>query len=200
MNKECTRFYDEGPNRLFQTVERIALETWRDHHQSAFLVTDSTIMERFRPGSVFDTTDREPEQADTIPELAKKLGLEPAELDKTVSTFNAACTGDTFELMSLDGKRTRGLSPSKTNWANLSESPPYYGYPLTANLTFTYGDIKTNLNAAVVTNNDVVIQGCIMRGSCPACIITRIRLRRVCLYCLHLGELLRGISRRGCDG
>jgi hypothetical protein len=164
VNKECTRFYDEGKNRLFQTFEMIALETWRDHNQSAFFVTDSTIMKRFRPGWVFDTTDKEPEQADTIPELAKKLGLDPAALDKTISDFNAACSAHTFELLSLDGKRTHGLSPDKTNWANPIDSPPYYGYPLTANLTFTYGGIKTNLDAQVVTNNDVVIPGLYCAG------------------------------------
>lgn len=164
MNKECSRFYDEGQNRLFQTFEMIALETWRDHNQSAFFVTDSTIMKRFRPGWVFDTTDKEPEQADTISELAKKLGLDPAALDKTVSNFNAACSEHTFELLALDGKRTHGLSPEKTNWANPIDSPPYYGYPLTANLTFTYGGIKTNLNAQVVTNNDVVIPGLYCAG------------------------------------
>ena len=46
MNKHCNRFYDEGKGRLFQTFEMIALETWRDQEQSAFFITDSTIMKR----------------------------------------------------------------------------------------------------------------------------------------------------------
>jgi hypothetical protein len=33
----------------------------------------------------FEMTEVPPEQADTIPELAKKLELDPAELDKTIT-------------------------------------------------------------------------------------------------------------------
>ena len=36
------------------------------------------------------TTDKEPEQSDTIEGLAEKLGLDPNELKKTVDEFNAA--------------------------------------------------------------------------------------------------------------
>jgi tricarballylate dehydrogenase len=71
VNSDCKRFYDEGKRHLFATFEMIALETWRDQSQRAYFVTDKTIMDRFRPGWVYDTTDKEPEQADTIPELAK---------------------------------------------------------------------------------------------------------------------------------
>jgi tricarballylate dehydrogenase len=39
---------------------------------------------------VYDTTDQEPEQSDTIEGLAEKLGLDPKELRKTVDEFNAA--------------------------------------------------------------------------------------------------------------
>lgn len=47
-------------------------------------------MDRFRPGWVYDTTDKEPEQSDTIEGLAEKLGLDPQELKKTVDEYNAA--------------------------------------------------------------------------------------------------------------
>lgn len=85
-------------------------------------------MKRFRPGWVYDTTDQEPERADTIRELAVKLGCNPDELEKTVAEFNEACDKETpFDLMKLDGKRTRGLSPEKTNWANPIVNAPFYG-------------------------------------------------------------------------
>lgn len=42
--------------------------------------------------------------------------------------YNAACDQETpFDLMKLDGKGTRGLSPNKTNWANPIATPPFYG-------------------------------------------------------------------------
>ncbi|KAK6364219.1 hypothetical protein LTS17_012390 [Exophiala oligosperma] len=67
-------------------------------------------MDRFRPGWVYDTTDKEPEQSDTIEGLAEKLGLDPKELKKTVDEFNAAINKNEFDLMKLDGKRTTGYS------------------------------------------------------------------------------------------
>jgi replication initiation and membrane attachment protein DnaB len=87
-------------------------------------------MNRFRPGWVYDTTDQEPEQSDTIEGLAEKLGLDPQELKKTVDDFNAAINDKEFDLMKLDGKATTGLHPNKTNWANPINKPPYYGYPM----------------------------------------------------------------------
>ena len=131
MNKECQRFYDEGKRHLFATFEMIALETWRDHDQKEYFITDSPIMSRFRPGWVYDTTDKEPETADTIAELAKKLGIDPEALDQTVKGFNKACNDKPFDVMKLDGKSTSGLKANKTNWANPISEAPFYGYPLT---------------------------------------------------------------------
>ncbi|KAF9629228.1 Fumarate reductase/succinate dehydrogenase flavoprotein [Lasiodiplodia theobromae] len=160
VNEHCKRFYDEGKRHLFATFEMIALELWRNQNQKGFFITDETIMKRFRPGWVYDTTDQEPEKADTIRELAVKLGCDPDELQKTVDEFNEACDKETpFDLMKLDGKGTHGLSPEKTNWANPIVNPPFYGYPLEAHLTFTYGGVKTNTNAQVLGTNDVPIPG-----------------------------------------
>ncbi|KKY13592.1 putative fumarate reductase flavoprotein subunit [Diplodia seriata] len=142
VNEHCKRFYDEGKGHLFSTFEKIALELWRDQNQKGYFVTDDTIMKRFRPGWVYDTTDQEPEKADTITELAVKLGCDPDELQKTVDEFNEACDKE-----------------NKTNWANPIVKPPFYGYPLMAHLTFTYGGVKTNTNAQVLGTNDVPIPG-----------------------------------------
>ncbi|KAJ9663095.1 hypothetical protein H2201_005766 [Coniosporium apollinis] len=159
VNEHCKRFYDEGKRHLFATFEMIALELWRDQNQKGYFITDHTVMKRFRPGWVYDTTDQEPEQADTIHDLAVKLRIDPDELEKTVAEFNAACNDKPFDLMKLDGKATTGLSPNKSNWANPISTPPYYGYPVTAHLTFTYGGVKTNTDAQVLGTNDVPIPG-----------------------------------------
>lgn len=50
VNEHCKRFYDEGKRHLFATFEMIALELWRDQNQKGYFITDSTIMDRFRPG------------------------------------------------------------------------------------------------------------------------------------------------------
>jgi tricarballylate dehydrogenase len=115
VNKDCKRFYDEGKRHLFATFEMIALETWRDQNSEAYFVTDSIIMDRFRPGWVYDTSDVEPFKANSITELAKLLKIDPQKLEATVNAFNAAVNDKPFDLMSLDGKATTGLSPNKTN-------------------------------------------------------------------------------------
>jgi len=164
VNKHCKRFYDEGKRHLFATFEMIALETWRDQDQQSYFVTDKTIMDRFRPGWVYDTTDQEPEQSDTIEGLAEKLGLDPKELKKTVDEFNAAINENEFDLMKLDGKRTTGLSPDKTNWAQPINKPPFYGYPMKAQLTFTYGGLKCDLDSRVLATTGVPIPGLYAAG------------------------------------
>ena len=131
VNQDCERFYDEGQRQLFATLGTIARECWKTQNQKCYFVTDDTIMKRFRPGWVYDTTDKEPETADSIPELAEKLGLDPQKLDKTVSDFNRAINSQLFDLMRLDGKATSGLKPNKTNWANPIARSPFYGYPMT---------------------------------------------------------------------
>lgn len=164
VNEDCKRFYDEGKRHLFATFEMIALELWRDQNQKGHFVTDETIMKRFRPGWVYDTTDQEPEKAETIHDLAIKLGLDPEKLQRTVDEFNAAVNDKPFDLMKLDGKATTGLSPNKSNWANKIETAPFYGYPVTSHLTFTYGGVKTDSDARVLSTNDVPIHGLYAAG------------------------------------
>lgn len=137
VNSASKRFYDEGQRHLFATFEMVALYCWKDHDQKCYFITDEPIMKRFKGSWVYETTDIPPEKADTIEELAEKLGLVPQELKKTVDEYNAAVNDKPFDLMKLDGKATTGLNPNKTNWAAKIEKGPFYGYPLTANLTFT---------------------------------------------------------------
>jgi hypothetical protein len=47
-------------------------------------------MDRLRPYWVYHTTDKEPEQADAIPELAEKPGSDLNELENLFEEFNAA--------------------------------------------------------------------------------------------------------------
>ncbi|KAL2008689.1 hypothetical protein VTN00DRAFT_6883 [Thermoascus crustaceus] len=165
LNENCERFYDEGNRPLFATFEMAAFYLWRDHNNKGYFVTDSTIMDRFRPGWVYESTDQEPVKADSIRDLALKLGADPEKLEKIVREFNAACDKNMpFDLMKLDGKATKGLKPNKTNWANPIDKPPYYAFPVAANLTFTYGGVKINLDSQVLGTNGVPIPGLYAAG------------------------------------
>jgi tricarballylate dehydrogenase len=158
VNENCERFYDEGEDYLFASFELVAHDTWRYQNQKSYFITDSPIIEQFRGSWAYETTDVPPEEAQTIGELAEKLGLDPEMLEATVNEFNAACDRETeFNTAIMDGKSATGIEPPKSNWAKPIETPPFYGFPMTANLTFTYGGIKTDTDARVLSTNGVPI-------------------------------------------
>ncbi len=165
VNEDCERFYDEGEDYLFASFELVAHDTWRYQNQKSYFITDSPIIEQFRGSWVYETTDVPPEEADTIGELAEKLGLDPEKLEETVNQFNAACDRETeFNTAITDGKSATGIEPPKSNWANPIETPPFYGFPMMANLTFTYGGVKTDTDARVLSTNGVPIPGLYAAG------------------------------------
>lgn len=142
VNKHAERFYDEGedvwPKRYAIWGRLVASQP----DQVGYVIIDAKSLELFMP-SVFPPT-----KADSIEELADKMGLPTDGLRKTVEAFNAAC-GDTsaFHPTELDGVATSGLTPPKTNWARPIAEPPFYGYSLRTGVTFTYLGLKVDRNA-----------------------------------------------------
>ncbi len=109
-------------------------------------------------------TDQPPVTGDTLGELAVALGLEPKALAQTVAAYNAAIGPGKFDPRVRDGKAAPGLSPPKSNWAFPLESPPYIGYPLTCAVTFTFGGVRTDSLARVLTPSGTVIPGLYAAG------------------------------------
>lgn len=148
VNKNAERFYDEGedvwPKRYAIWGRLVAGQP----DQVGYAIIDSKSLELFMP-SVFP-----PIKADTLEELAEKMGLPADKLTSTVSKFNAAC-GDTsgFSPMQLDGVATSGLTPPKANWARPISDPPFYGYSLKTGVTFTYLGLKVDENAQCKVGN-----------------------------------------------
>ncbi len=146
VNKEADRFYDEGedvwPKRYAIWGRLVANQP----DQIGYVIIDAKSLELFMP-SVFP-----PIKADTLEELAGKMGLPPEKLRNTVTTFNAAC-GDTsnFHPTELDGVKTTGINIPKTNWARPIDQPPFYGYSLKTGVTFTYLGLKVDENAQCST-------------------------------------------------
>jgi tricarballylate dehydrogenase len=190
VNEDCKRFYDEGEDYLFASFELVALETWRDQNQKAYFVTDDPVIKRFQGTWVYETTDVPPEQADTIHELAEKLGLDPGKLEVTVSEFNAACDrGIEWDPVRMDGKSTHGIKPPKSNWARPIDTPPFYGFPMTANLTFTYGGLKVDPQARVLSTNGVPIPGLYAAGEMTGLFYHEYPPATSVLRCLTFGRV-----------
>ncbi|WP_304614410.1 FAD-dependent tricarballylate dehydrogenase TcuA [Paracoccus sp. (in: a-proteobacteria)] len=163
VNRDGQRFYDEGedtwPKRYAIWGRLVAAQP----DQVGYALIDAKSIDLFMP-SVFP-----PIVADTIPELAAKMGLDPAAVQTTVSAFNAACRPGTFHPTELDGMATEGLDIQKTNWARPLDTPPYYGYQLRPGVTFTYLGLKVSDSAQVYTPDGPITNlwaaGEIMAGS-----------------------------------
>jgi tricarballylate dehydrogenase len=143
LNRDAVRFYDEGedfwPKRYAIWGRLVALQPG----QIGYCVIDSKAVGRFMP-PVFPGV-----KTDTLPQLARQLGLDSDTFMKTIDGFNAACRDGTFDHTVLDDCHTEGLAPAKTHWARPIDTPPFYGYALRPGITFTYLGLKTNEDAAV---------------------------------------------------
>ena len=139
------RFYDEGediwPKRYAIWGRLVAAQP----DQIAYIIFDcQRRCNSFMP-SLFP-----PIEAARIAELAGKLELDPAALEKTVADFNAAVRPGTFDHTILDDCRTEGLTPPKTHWARKIETPPFYAYPVRPGITFTYLGTRVNKQARML--------------------------------------------------
>ena len=143
VNRDGERFYDEGedfwPKRYAIWGRLVAQQPG----QQAWSVIDAKAIGRFMP-PVFPGT-----RADTLPELARALGLPEARFVQTLQAYNAACRGGRFDHTVLDDCATVGLAPPKTHWARPIDTPPYCGYALRPGVTFTYLGLKTDATSAV---------------------------------------------------
>jgi tricarballylate dehydrogenase len=104
-------------------------------------------------------------EADTIEELAQKLGLPTDGVTTTVRNFNQAALPGAFDHTVLDGCRTQGLNPDKTNWAQRLDTPPFRAYPLRPGITFTYLGVTVDERAAVRGFSNIFAAGEIMAGN-----------------------------------
>jgi tricarballylate dehydrogenase len=138
VNKHAQRFYDEGediwPKRYAIWGRLVAAQP----DQIAYIIFDSSVVTSFMP-TLFP-----PIGAPTIAELAGKLELDPAALEKTITDFNAAVQPGTFDHTILDDCRTEGITPAKTHWARKIEHAPYLAYPVRPGITFTYLGTRVN--------------------------------------------------------
>ena len=163
VNREGRRFYDEGedfwPKRYAIWGRLVAQQPG----QIAWSIIDAKAIGRFMP-PVFPGV-----VANTLPELAAKLGLDVNAFMRTLQDYNAACRPGTFDHTRLDDCRTEGLSPAKTHWARPIDTGPFYAYAVRPGVTFTYLGLHTDETAAVrfgkVPSDNLFVAGEMMAGN-----------------------------------
>ncbi|MFJ1302608.1 FAD-dependent tricarballylate dehydrogenase TcuA [Pseudomonadota bacterium AL_CKDN230030165-1A_HGKHYDSX7] len=143
VNRDAERFYDEGEDFWPKRYAIWGRLTAMQPGQIAYSIIDAKAVGRFMP-PVFPGV-----RADTLPELARALGLDEARFMDTVERYNAACRVGTFDHTALDDCHTESLTPPKTHWARPLDTAPFFGYALRPGITFTYLGLKVDETAAV---------------------------------------------------
>ena len=163
VNKNAQRFSDEGedfwPKRYAFWGRLVAQQP----AQIAYSIIDSKVLGRFMP-PVFPG-----DKADTLEELAIKLGLDSKALQETIASYNSSCRVGSFDHTILDDCHTEGIKPAKTHWALPIDTGPFYGYTVRPGVTFTYLGLKTDQTAAVrfngIASSNLFVAGEMMAGN-----------------------------------
>ena len=147
VNKDGQRFYDEGedfwPKRYAIWGRLVA----QQRGQTGYVIIDKKMLGKFMPPVFAGTV------ANSIGELADKLGLPRESLEATVENFNTACSlthgVGTFNHEILDDCTALTASPPKTHWAQPLLEAPFTAYALQPGVTFTYLGVKTDESTRV---------------------------------------------------
>jgi tricarballylate dehydrogenase len=155
------RFVDEGEDFFSYTYAKYGREVLRLPWRTAYQIFDN----KTRPLLRSEYNKGAHVSADSIEGLAKKLpGLDWANVVKTVDEFNEAVDDASFDPSKHDGKCTHGISPVKSNWAQRLDTPPYYAFPVTCGITFTFGGLGISENGEVRETSGNVISGLFAAG------------------------------------
>ncbi len=163
VDQEGRRFLDEGEDFRDHTyvkfskfiVEQAGGEAWCLFDQKAYQREE--FARAWRPVGP-------PLEANSLKQMAQQMGMPPENLLETVGNFNAAIQPGEYDLDRLDGKRTVGITPAKSNWALPLDSPPYIAVPVTGGITFTFGGLKCDTSARVIDTRGQLMEGLYAAG------------------------------------
>ena len=163
VNVDGERFVDEASNTVDACYEPITRRIFEQRNGMAWVVLDArhTRIPNYRLGI---RTDKPPLAADTIEELARRIEVPADRLRATVERYNAACSGADWRPLGLDGVRTEGLHPPKSNWACPIAEAPFHAYPIISANVFTFGGLKIDTEARVVDGDGEPIAGLYAAG------------------------------------
>ena len=156
LNMEGRRWIDEGADFNPFTYAKYGGLILKQTAGVVYQIFDSKAVELFEPRY----WSSEPLKSDTLEGLVKQMKLDQTQAMKTLNEYNAAAAhGGPFNPAALDKLHTEGITPAKTNWATKLDAPPYYSWAVTGGITFTFGGIKVNPQAQVISTGWKPIDG-----------------------------------------
>jgi tricarballylate dehydrogenase len=164
VNRDGVRFIDEGEAHVWLTYAKTGWAVRAQPGAVAYQIFDQKTLHLLEPRYSTGT----PVTADTLAELARKLGIAEKPLLKTVEDFNAAVpenATDRFVPLRTDGLAAEPVGqPPKSNWAQRIEEGPFVCYPVTCGITFTYGGLRIDSEARVISTEGVPMPGLYATG------------------------------------
>lgn len=161
VNMDGHRFVDEGEAVYVNTYAKIGPMIRSQPRARAVEIFDQQTVFALQPR--YDT--EEPIVADTIEELAVKVGIPSDPLVETVAAYNASVQNVAgFDPHVEDKVSTVGIKPPKTSWAIRLDDPPFVAYPVTCGITFTYGGLRIDNDARVLDGSGAPIEGLYATG------------------------------------
>jgi tricarballylate dehydrogenase len=159
VNADGKRFLDEGADFRNITYSKYGRKILAQPQQSAWQVFDAKVTPLLH--SEYHLREVTKVKAATLEALAERLeGVDAEQFLETVAEFNAAVQEDIpFNPDVKDGRGTVGLAQPKSNWANTISEGPFEAYQVTCGITFTFGGIWIDSDAAVLDDSGEVIPG-----------------------------------------
>jgi tricarballylate dehydrogenase len=164
LNAQGRRFVDEGADFRNYTYAKYGRVILSQPGQFAWQVFDAKVKaqlrDEYRIRQVTKVT------AQSLEELAGKLdGVDAKTALQELKAYNAAVRQDIpFNPNVKDGRCTEGLAINKSNWANTLDTPPFEAYAVTCGITFTFGGLKINTDAQVMSADGEPIPGLFAAG------------------------------------
>jgi tricarballylate dehydrogenase len=164
VNARGERFLDEGENFRNYTYAKYGREILQQPGNVAWQLFDARVSGLLRDEyRIREVTKYE---AESLEQLAKQIPqMDVDGLLRTVREYNAAIRpGGEFNPNVLDGCRTEGLSPDKTNWAQPLDQGPFLAFEVTCGITFTFGGLRIDPRARVLDDYGAAIPGLYAAG------------------------------------
>lgn len=158
VNRNAERFVDEGADFRNYTYAKYGREILKQPGSVAFQIFDAALRPKLRTEE-YDMPGISVSVADTVEELAGKIGIEPSALRTTIDSYNGSIDRSIPLDPTVKDGRAAHVSPPKSNWASPLETAPFYAYGVTCGITFTFGGLKGDSHGRVLRPDGTTIDG-----------------------------------------
>lgn len=158
VNRDGKRFLDEGADFRNYTYAKYGRDILAQPGAIAFQVFDETLRPLLR-AEEYEMPGVSEVRRGSLAEIADAIGVPAGDLTRTVEEYNASIDRSVRFDPTIKDQRVATVSPPKSNWSAPLETPPFYAYPVTCGITFTFGGLKGDLHGRVLDLDGRQIDG-----------------------------------------